>query len=324
VFANLINVLKKANYWWLVLSLFFGFLAYLMRARRWVLLINALGYKPAFFSTFNALMTGYLANLALPRVGEITRCVALGLKEKIPVDQLIGTVVMERTIDFVSLLLITIIMMLTSRKRILQFINESIIDPVKNQVFSFFALSWIFWVIFMTIFIAALFLMIKHRRHLLRIRLFAKLFSITRGIINGLRTITKIKRKWEFILQTVFIWVCYTLMTWVVVFSIPGTSHLTFRDGIFLLVIGGIGMLAPVPGGIGAFHYIVSRGLAFVQGVSLEDGAAYALLTHESQLIFVAIVGTICFFSIFRKEKKSVLINPLNPEIEETPPTAHP
>jgi hypothetical protein len=92
-------------------------------------------------------------------------------------------------------------------------------------------------------------------------------------------------------------------MTWVVVFSIKSTSQLTFGDSIFLLVIGGLAMSAPVQSGLGAFHYIISRGLLIVKGIPIEDGLVYALLTHESQLIFVAIIGTISFFSIFRKEK---------------------
>ena len=92
-------------------------------------------------------------------------------------------------------------------------------------------------------------------------------------------------------------------MTWVVVFALESTSHLTLGDSIFLLVIGGLAMSAPVQSGLGAFHYIIRQGLLIVKGIPVEDGLAYALLTHESQLIFVAIIGTISFFIIFRKDK---------------------
>ena len=123
---------------WLLLSILFGFFAYLSRARRWVLLVNPLGYNPSFKNAFYALMTGYLANLALPRIGEITRCVALGKKEKIPVDQLIGTVVIERTIDFLSLLIIMIILIFTSANIITLFLKESIFIPIQQKIFSIF------------------------------------------------------------------------------------------------------------------------------------------------------------------------------------------
>jgi uncharacterized protein (TIRG00374 family) len=303
-FKKLVVDLKQANYSWLFLSLLFGFFAYVSRARRWVLLINPLGFRPSLRNSFYALMTGYLANIALPRVGEITRCVALGKKEKIPVDQLVGTVVVERTIDFISLLSIMIYLIFTSSEEINIFLKDSIYLPIQEKIFSVFGVTWILWVILFSVAVIALFLMIRYKKNLRKIRFFSKMFDLARGVINGLKTITSLERKWEFIFHTVFIWINYALMTWVVVFSIKSTSGLTFSDSIFLLVIGGLAMSAPVQSGLGAFHYIISRGLLFVKGIPLEDGLVYALLTHESQLIFVAIVGTISFFIIFKKDNK--------------------
>ena len=303
-FTKLAAGLKEADYSWLLLSILFGLFAFISRARRWVLLVNPLGFSPSLRNSFYALMTGYLANLALPRIGEITRCVALGKKEKIPVDQLIGTVVVERTIDFLSLLLIMIILIFTSGDQISQFLKESILIPIQQMVFSMFGVTWIIWAILFSLLIIMLLLMIRYKKSLREIRFFSKMFDLARGIINGLKTITNLKRKWEFIFHTVFIWINYTLMTWVVVFSIESISHLTLGDSIFLLVIGGLAMSAPVQSGLGAFHYIISRGLLFVKGIPLEDGLVYALLSHESQLIFVAITGTISFFIIFGKHHK--------------------
>jgi uncharacterized protein (TIRG00374 family) len=252
-------------------------------------------------NAFHALMTGYLANLALPRLGEITRCVALGKKEKIPVDQLFGTVVIERTIDFISLLTIMILLIFTSGEQITIFLRESILLPIQQKIFGAIGSTWIFLTIIFAVIVAGLFIVIRYKNQLRKIRFFAKIFDAARGIINGFKTITNLRRKWEFILLTLFIWLCYALMTWVVVFSIESTSHLTFRDSIFLLVIGGLAISAPVQSGLGAFHYIISRGLLFVKGIPLEEGLVYALLTHESQLILIVILGTISFFTIFRK-----------------------
>jgi len=300
-FNKLYAELKEADYSWLLLSVFFGLLAYMSRARRWALLIHPLGYHPTFMNTFYALMTGYLANLALPRIGEITRCVALGKKEKIPVDQLIGTVVVERTVDFLSLLIIMVVLIFTSSDDIGIFMKESILVPIEQNVVSVFGSTWILWIALFVIGIVSLGFMIGYRHSLRKIRFFAKMFDLLKGIINGLKTITNLKRKWEFIFHTIFIWLNYALMTWVVVFSLEVTSHITFGNSIFLLVIGGLAMSAPVQSGLGAFHYIISRGLLIVQGIPLEDGLIYALLTHESQLIFVVIIGTISFFMIFRR-----------------------
>jgi glycosyltransferase 2 family protein len=303
-FSRLLSELKQADYSWLLLSVLFGLFAFISRARRWVLLVNPLGFKPSTRNAFYALMTGYLANLALPRIGEITRCVALGKKEKIPVDQLIGTVVVERTVDFLSLLTIMIILIFTSGEQIGLFLKESILVPIADKVTSIFGNTWALWTILFVIGVVTLFIMIRYKKNLRKIRFFSKMFDLARGIIHGLKTITNLKRKWEFVFHTIFIWINYALMTWVVVFTLPSTSHLTFSDSIFILVIGGLAMSAPVQSGLGAFHYIVSRGLLIVNGIPVEDGLAYALLTHESQLILVAIIGTISFFIIFRKDRK--------------------
>ena len=302
-FTKLVAELKDANYSWILLSVLFGSFAFISRARRWVLLVNPLGYNPSTRNAFYALMTGYLANIGLPRIGEITRCVALGRKEKIPVDQLIGTVVVERTIDFLSLLLIMIILIFTSGENIALFLKESILEPIRQKVLLVFGNTWILWAILFSIGIISLFLIIRYKKNLRKIRFFSKMFDLARGVINGLKTITNLKRKWEFIFHTIFIWINYALMTWVVVFSLESTSHLTFGNSIFILVVGGLAMSAPVQSGLGAFHYFVSQGLLLVFGIPKEEGLVYALLTHESQLIFVAIIGAISFFIIFRKEK---------------------
>lgn len=304
-FNSLANGLREARYGWLILSIMFAVFAYISRARRWMLLVRPMGYNPRFINTFYAMMTGYLANLALPRIGEISKCVALGKKENIPVDKLIGTVVIERTIDFFSLVTIMVIMLIVDSSTLGPFLIDNIYEPLEVKMSSIFGSAWIFLII---LFIAGLFILyiIYHFREKLRkIRFFAKIFDTIRGITHGLKTITAIEHKWEFIFHTIFIWVNYLLMTWVVVFAIESTSHLDLADGIFILVIGGLGMTAPVTSGIGAFHFIVSQGLLLVYGIKLEDGLVYAILAHESQLIFGALLGIFSFYAIVRKSPPS-------------------
>ncbi|HEX2921132.1 MAG TPA: lysylphosphatidylglycerol synthase transmembrane domain-containing protein [Bacteroidales bacterium] len=302
-FKKLSEVLKKADYLWLLLSILFGFLAYVARALRWNVLIKPLGYNPSPYSSYHAVLTGYLANLALPRLGEVTRCVALGKKEKIPVDQLIGTVIIERTIDFFTLLLLMTGVLLISSNQVVEFMNESVFLPLREKVLVVFGVSWVIWAALFTLMILGFVFLIKYKKRLRKIRLFAKIFDTAKGVINGLKTITTLERKWTFIFYTVFIWINYALMTWVVVFCIDGTSSISFGESIFLLVIGGLAMSAPVQSGFGVFHYAVSRAVVILKGVSIEDGLAYALLSHESQLIFTVILGTISFYLIFRKKR---------------------
>jgi hypothetical protein len=311
-FSRLLTELKEANYAWILFSFVFAFMAFVSRARRWILLINPLGHNPSLKNTFNAVMTGYLANLALPRLGEVTRCVALGKKEKIPVDQLIGTVVVERAVDFLSLLLIMIVLILTSGDQISSFLNDDILIPVQEKILSVLGASWILWAILIPVAGIMLILAVIYKKKLRKISFISKMFDMTLGIFHGLKTITNLKRKKEFIFHTVFMWTNYTFMTWVVVFSIKSTSHLNFSDGIFLLVVGGFAMSAPVQSGLGAFHYLVSRGLFFVKGIPITDGLVFAVLAHESELIFIAILGTISFFIISHKRKEKVMPEEIN------------
>jgi uncharacterized membrane protein YbhN (UPF0104 family) len=304
-FKSLGKGLREANYFWLILSVLFGLFAYVSRARRWNLLIYPLGYRPKLRNTYHAMMTGYLANMALPRIGEISKCVALGKKEKIPVDQLIGTVVIERTIDFLSLLIIMVIMLFVDGRRLGPFIYDNIYLPVQKMVSSLFGSAWIFWVILLLTGLLILYILIRQRERLRKIHFFAKIFNVIDGIIHGLKTVTAIRHKWEFLFHTVFIWTNYALMTWVVVFATKPTSHLTLGDGVFLLVIGGLAMSAPVQSGLGAFHYIISRGLFVIYGISIENGLVYAILAHESQLFVGAILGIYSFFALVRKTKSS-------------------
>ena len=296
--------LKEANYYWLILSLLFSLMAFGLRARRWQLLIHPLGFRPSYWHTFHALMIGYMANLALPRIGEITRCVALGKKEKIAVDKLFGTVLIERTIDLFSVLLFLVIIVLTSESIIKEFLKESIFIPFREKVFSLVDFSWIFWTVLALLGILVLFLMIRYRKSLRKFRFFAKMSDIVKGVISGLKTIMNLERKWEFIFLTISIWVSYALMTWVVVFCLESTSNISFWDSLIILVVGGLAMAVPVQAGFGAFHYAVSRVLIVLQGVSLEDGLTYALLSHESQIIFEIIIGLISIYIMYGRNHK--------------------
>jgi hypothetical protein len=255
-------------------------------------------------------MIGYLANLALPRIGEITRCVVLGKKEKIAVDKLVGTVIIERTIDFLSVLAFLLVIVFTSGAIIKKFLNESIFIPLRDKVFNILNISWIFWAILVILGFSALYLMIRYRKNLRKIRFFSKIFDILKGVVTGLKTITNLERKWEFIFTTILIWISYALMTWVVVFCLTSTSGISFGDSLIILVVGGLAMSVPVQGGFGAFHYAVSRVLAVIAGVSLEDGLTYAVLSHESQIIFEIIVGLFSIYIMYGRHRKVPSIPP--------------
>ena len=305
-FDELARTLHQVNFWWIGLSLLFAFISFFSRARRWILLIEPLGFKPSFRNTYHSLMVGYLSNYALPRLGEVTRCVTLGRREKIPVDSLFGTVIVERVIDLLMLLLIMLVLLFSWMEKFGAFFSEQVYGPIQEKFIELFGGAWVFWLILVAVIVILFVLIYLFRKSLARFSLVRKIRNILKGVLNGLRTIYRMERKWEFILHSVLIWFLYILMTWVVVFALEELSGLTFVDGMFLLVIGGLGMSAPVTAGFGAYHWITSRGLMVVYDFSLETGSAYAILAHESNSLLTILLGAISYTLLMTSRKKNI------------------
>jgi hypothetical protein len=133
-----------------------------------------------------------------------------------------------------------------------------------------------------------------------------KIRGVLKEIASGFKSVLRMKKTGWFIFHTIFIWFIYFLMSWVCFFCLEATSHLDIKAGLFILVVGGLGMSAPVQGGIGAFHYIVSQGLQLF-GVSSTDGIVYATLVHTTQTLVVIVTGLFGMLMLFlvRKKKES-------------------
>jgi len=302
-FQDLWLDLKHANYNWVVLALGISITSHLSRAMRWKILIEPLGYSPKTRNVFYAVMIGYLANLVAPRLGEISRCGSLNKTDKIPLDSLIGTVIVERTIDLLTLFILTIIIFFSKINFFGNFIIQNVYLPLSEKFQNYFSST--FWILFLIgIVFICLVVIWYFREAISNMRVFQKLKKIGLGVLDGIKSVYKMKRFSAFILHTFFIWFMYFLMTWVMVFALPETSSLTAIDGLFLLVIGSFGMAAPVQGGIGAFHWIISRGL-IIYGIPFEKGLVFATILHESQLLMILILGSISLIMVVLTRKIS-------------------
>ena len=301
---DLIVKLEQARYGYVFLSLFPAMLAFASRAWRWKMLLHPLGHKPGFSNTFYALMFGYLANLALPRLGEVSRSVALNRAEKIPLDVIIGTVIAERAIDLLSLLLCIVLMLILEFERIYSFLMVNLVDPVLEKMQS--AIYSVYFVPALAVLVAAIVaVVIIRRRRKTTSTLTERIIQFIKGILAGLTSVTKVKNRSAFLFHSVFIWVMYWLVTYICFFSLDITTALDFKAALFILVVGGLGMTAPVQGGFGAYHYLVSLGL-LMYGIVRTDGAVYASIVHTSQTLLVVIVGTASFLLLSRNQKRKL------------------
>ena len=298
------NSFEHANYWYVFLYLLIGLLSLLSRAYRWNLLIEALDYKASFRNSFFSLNTGYLANYAFPRLGEITRCASLSKAEKIPVDKLFGTVIVERIFDLMMVIVLTILLIVFRFDFFGTWLNENIFGPLLDKLNRSIGGIWILLLILLgipLIFIAFYYLF---RTRFSKVNFIQKIKSFVKGIIDGLKTIYKLKRPWSFLLHTVLIWLLYWAMTYAAVFAIPETSVLKPIDGLFLLIVGSFGFIVPAQGGIGAYHLITTLGLT-LYNVPREAGLTYATITHESQMIMLIVLGTISFMILFSAGRRA-------------------
>ncbi|EJF10362.1 lysylphosphatidylglycerol synthase transmembrane domain-containing protein [Pontibacter sp. BAB1700] len=273
-FEKLWAELQNISYGWLVLSVLMGIAAYLSRAYRWHMQIRPTGYTPSFKNTYNAMMVGYLANLVLPRMGEVVRCSMLRRSNGIPVNTAFGTVIAERIIDMVMLLLFLGLTFMLEVNRLRDFLFSLFTDKYASLEQSFGSL-YLLVVLLMVVGAVFLVLGLLYLNKLRQNVFFKKAVTFVRGMLQGVFSITKIENQAAFWGHTLFVWAMYYGMSLVVFYAIPATSGLTPVAGLSVLVIGTLGMAAPVQGGVGVYHLLVQTVL-LLYGIPKEAGMAYA------------------------------------------------
>jgi uncharacterized protein (TIRG00374 family) len=295
-FPALLEGLRNANYSWVIVGVLVGIAAYFIRARRWALLLEPMGYTPSLWQMYNAVMVGYITNLAFPRLGEVMRCGALAKSNKIPLDKLVGTVVAERAFDTVCMLAIIATAFFLRIDTFGKFVREKVLGQLSGGNVS------LLLAVLGVALLLALLLVWRFRAALQKYSIVRKIFGFAKGIWEGLKSFTAMRRRAEFVLHTVLLWACYWLMSWVVLFALPlppEMAHFNAVDGLVVMLLGSFGMVVPTNGGIGAYHGIMLLGLPFIFQLNEASALTYATLAHESQLIFVLILGAISAVSVF-------------------------
>jgi len=304
---KLVEAIRKVDSKWVALSMVFGGWAYVSRGLRWIVLIDALGYKSTTLNSVAAVSVGYFTNLFIPRAGEIARCTSLNQTEKIPVDNLFGTILIERVIDFIFLFSLIFLTIILKFNAILKFYitlqAQQNSDDGGNRIL----------VLLLIVFISGLFLFLL-KKWLKKSKFYEKVLAFIDGLKDGFKSIKKMKKKSIFWFHTFSIWIMYFLMTYICFFCMQETSCLTASDGLFILVLGGIGMVIPTPGGIGSYHAIVMIGLSVlgVGTVYLGEGGdpknpalIFPTVVHVAQTLVAIIMGSIGLLILFLSKKKS-------------------
>lgn len=239
-----------------------------------------MGYQPKFLNSLMAVSIAYFANLGIPRSGEILRATTLTTYENIPFQKVFGTIVAERIIDLLMLLLIILTALILQTETIVNFFSE------RGFNFKFLIILALAGLVGLFVFLR----FIKVSNNAIAV----KLKGFINGLIEGALSIFKMKNKWAFIFHTFFIWGMYILMFWVIKYSIAGTHSLPF-NGIITAFIAGAFAITATNGGIGIYPIAVSK-ILMLYGISNTDGDAFGWIMWSSQTILVVIIGVLAFF----------------------------
>ena len=288
---QIIQSMGNANYWWIAMAIPLGILSHYLRALRWKMLIETMGYKPGNRNVFFAVMIGYFANLALPRLGEVSRCTILTKYENVPFQKSFGTVITERILDMLVFILLFFLNLALQAERLSGYINENIYKPLQSKLHLSYNLSGAFTILMISFIVVFGILFIVFRNQISANKFFVKIKNTAFGLVEGMKSLVNVRNKWLFFFYTFAIWTLYLLMAYVVFFSIPDSSGLGLDAGLAILVFGTIGIMV-VQGGIGIYPAIVAETLV-LYGVASIQGYALGWLIWTSQNVTIVLVGII-------------------------------
>jgi glycosyltransferase 2 family protein len=292
---ELFSAMLSANYGWLGLSMALGILSHLSRAYRWKFLLEPLGKAPALKNSFYAVMIGYLINMILPRAGEASRGIALSRSENISFERTFGTILAERVVDMVVLMLIV------AATFYLQFeLLKEYLDTLQSGLVAKF--TGFFWIV-VVLGIATVYLLFRFGRRS-KNKIIRKVYLIGLGVISGLKTIATMQKKGYFILHTILIWGLYIGMAWVCYFTLAETSQVS-AAGVFAAFVLGSFAIVLFPGGLGAYPVAVQKAL-ILYGISAGVGFALGWIMWFGQTFMIVILGLISLYLTpsFKSQKK--------------------
>ena len=294
--AEFVDGVKSCRWEFILLSMAAGAFAFWLRALRWHQLLHPIDPSISRTTTFNGINIGNISNFVFPRIGEFVRCGVIVRRsapiepsapehKKASYDKVLGTVVLERGWELLVMLMMLAVVIVAGFDRFGSFFVDQIWLPLASN--TNFNLWWVL-LILCALGTAALYFIWKFKDNN---SLCAKVWGVVRGLVQGFSSCFRMEKKWLFFTYTAAIWLTYWFMASCTMWAAPFLDGLDMIDALFLSLVGGLGFAVPVPGGIGAFHFVIGLALSAVYGVPMETGIIYATLSHTSQAITQIIFG---------------------------------
>lgn len=313
--------MREADYFWLGLTMILSAMGYFSRSYRWKMQLDAAGQRASFWDVYHANMVGNLANMVLPRMGEVIRCSVLRRNGGVPVQVGLGSVITERVIDVVVLFCLLGATLLLDFHKFWAFVVDKLlgggasVDAMARNRTPLLIAAAMAAVLLLSLAWA----LVRNLERLRQNALFNRVFNFACGLLAGVFSIRHLENKWLFVFHTVFTWAVYFLMDYLAFFAFPETSNLGWSAGLAALTFGAFGMAAPVSGGIGTFHLLM-QSILIVFGVSPEAGIAFALVVHGAQTLLVVLMGGISFVLSMLKTGKGLRGLAAEPLLDEAEP----
>lgn len=271
--CNLLNKVLTdfglVNYWWIFAVLLAFAVSNLSRAIRWLMLVRPLGVQPRMHNAFFTIILGYFFNLALPRLGEIARTGAFARYERIPLEKVLGTVVVDRIFDVLSILLLTAIGFFLEYDTLFAFASKNF--SLGEKINGLTRLFW--WLGPITAIVIGAFILF--RKHIKKIGIYKKSIGIIEGFWQGIRTVRLLEKPWWFLFHSLNIWFMYFLMIYFCLISFGPTADMRPESALTVFIFGTWGIVIPSPGGMGTYHFLTQTALG-IYGIAGEDGFSFA------------------------------------------------
>ena len=282
-FSQFWSGLKEMNLVWFTVSVIFGIMSHVIRGWRWKLTLAPLGYNPSAATCVDSVYVAYAANLVLPRVGEVSRCVILERHEHVPFAHALGTLVMERMLDTLMVLLITLVAVALQWPVFCEYVSEAGIQVPGGAMLST-PRGMVIALLSMVAIAVLLFYFLR------KLSIWQKIKSFAARFMEGLLSLKKMKDGWLFVVETVGIWFCYFMQFYLCFFCFGFSSGLSVAAALLLFVGGSIAVVVPTPNGAGPWHYVII-GIMVLYGVATTDAQVFALIVHSTQTLLVAVLG---------------------------------
>jgi hypothetical protein len=300
------DALHRAKHWLIFPVIGMLLLSHYSRALRWKILMEPMGYHPSTFNTFAAVMIGYLVNAGVPRLGEVVKCTLLSRYEKVRADRLVGTIVMERAVDLVSLLIVFALALIFQGSVISNYVVNSFGQFFTDKAGHASIRKILITLAVLITFFGLLYYFLKRYGHIDAV---ARIKNVIKGVLHGLSSIRFIKHKGLFLFHSVLIWALYLSSTTVGIYALQETAHLGIGGGLTTLAVGSVGMVL-TPGGIGAYPLLVAK-LMGLYGLNEDTiGNALGWLLWSVQTIIIIGAGVIFsgLFSFHNKKRQALEI----------------